>query len=47
LAEQAIAPGQPLPKAYHDPMRLWFFLGLAAFIAVVVIFCLMLSKPMP
>jgi uncharacterized membrane protein len=46
LAEQAAASGQPLPKAYHDALRLWFFLGWPAFIAVLVIFWLMLSKPM-
>lgn len=34
LAERAAASGQPLPKAYHDALRLWFFIGWPAFIAV-------------
>jgi uncharacterized membrane protein len=46
LAEQAVASGQALPKAYHDALRLWFFLGWPAFIAVLAIFWLMLAKPM-
>ncbi len=46
LAEQAAASGQALPKAYHDALRLWFFLGWPAFIAVLAIFWLMLAKPM-
>ncbi|MBW8726664.1 MAG: DUF2269 domain-containing protein [Inquilinus limosus] len=45
LAEEAVASGQALPKAYHDALRLWFFLGWPAFIAVLAIFWLMLAKP--
>ncbi|WP_026869403.1 DUF2269 family protein [Inquilinus limosus] len=45
LAEQAAATGQPLPKTYHHILRLWFLLGWPAFIAVLVIFWLMLAKP--
>lgn len=46
LAEQAAAAGQPLPPAYHRIFRLWFLLGWPAFIAVLVIFWLMLTKPL-
>ncbi|MGK9166144.1 DUF2269 domain-containing protein [Inquilinus limosus] len=45
LAEKAAATAQPLPKSYYTILRLWFLLGWPAFIAVLVIFWMMLSKP--
>lgn len=45
LAVQAVADGVALPAAYHRAMRWWFVLGWPAFIAVVVIFWLMVMKP--
>lgn len=45
LAVQALAEGVALPPAYHQAMRWWFLLGCPAFIAVVVIFWLMVMKP--
>ncbi len=41
------SPGdQPLPKAYHRSFRLWFFLGWPAFIGLLIVFWLMVAKPM-
>jgi len=45
LAEKAAAAAQPLPKSYYTILRLWFLLGWPAFIAVLVIFWMMLSRP--
>lgn len=45
LAADAAARGTPLPPAYDRVMRLWFALGWPAFIALVVIFWLMVHKP--
>ena len=45
LAAQTAARGEPLPPRYHRLMRAWFGLGWPAFIAVAVIFWLMVRKP--
>ncbi len=45
LAEAAVADGSPLPPEYFSAMRLWFILGWPAFIALVLIFALMVVKP--
>lgn len=45
LARKAAATGTALPDAYHASMRIWFWLGWPAFIGVVVIFWLMVMKP--
>jgi len=45
LAAAAAACGGPLPPAYHRIMRRWFVLGWPAFIALVVVFWLMVTKP--
>ena len=44
MAGQAIARSAPLPEAYHRAARLWFVLGWPAFIALVVIVWLMVTK---
>ena len=46
LSAKAAATGAALPPDYHRTMRIWFLLGWPAFIAVLVIFHLMLFKPM-
>lgn len=46
LAEQAVAEGAGLPQRYHAYRRLWFALGVPAFGALVVVFYLMVFKPM-
>ena len=45
LALQADKDRTGLPKEFHDAMRLWFWLGLLAFVAVLTIFGLMLRGP--
>lgn len=45
LAARAVALRQPLPPDYYSAMRLWFALGWPAFIALVVIYLLMVAKP--
>jgi uncharacterized membrane protein len=34
-----------LPPAYHRYMQIWFALGWPAFLAVMLIFWLMVAKP--
>lgn len=45
LAIRAVADGSALPPAYHQVMWWWFVLGWPAFIAVILIFWLMVMKP--
>lgn len=45
LAEQAVAAGEPLPPAYYRLFRWWFILGWPAFGAILVIFHLMIQRP--
>jgi uncharacterized membrane protein len=46
MAEQAVAYSAPLPARYWRFDRLWTALGVPAFLAFVVIFYLMVVKPM-
>lgn len=41
----ALQQGVSLPSIYHRLSRAWFWLGIAGFLAVVVIFFLMVFKP--
>jgi uncharacterized membrane protein len=45
LAEVAAATGEPLPALYHRYRKIWFALGMAAFLALLAIFYLMVFKP--
>lgn len=45
LAGRAAAEGAALPARYHAIMRAWFWLGWPAFLALVVVFWLMVAKP--
>lgn len=45
LAAAAVARGESLPPQYHRYLGLWFALGWPAFIAVIAIFHLMVTKP--
>ncbi len=46
LAVAAAASGATtLPSAYHRAFRIWFLLGWPAFLALVVVFWLMVVKP--
>jgi uncharacterized membrane protein len=45
LAAAAAASGSALPPAYRRYFRVWFALGVPAFVALVVVFYLMVAKP--
>jgi uncharacterized membrane protein len=45
MAAQAHAASQPLPPAYWRAARRWQLLGYPAFVAMVLIYCLMVFKP--
>ena len=45
LAREAAANGSPLPPQFHGDARLWFLLGWPAFLGVLAITWLMISKP--
>ena len=45
LAESAAARGAPLPDAYRRYLRIWTALGVPAFVALVIVFWLMVAKP--
>jgi uncharacterized membrane protein len=45
LAAQAATHRSPLPEAYRRYFRIWFALGVPAFLALVVVFYLMVAKP--
>lgn len=45
LAEEAANTGMPLGQQYYRAMRLWFLLGWPAFLALLVIYWLMVAKP--
>ncbi|HLX28412.1 MAG TPA: DUF2269 domain-containing protein [Casimicrobiaceae bacterium] len=45
MAKQAAATGTSLPDAYARCYKAWFALGWPAFLAVLVIFHLMVAKP--
>lgn len=45
MLREAIATGRPLPESYRFLFRWWFALGWPAFIALIVIFFLMVLKP--
>jgi uncharacterized membrane protein len=45
LAAAAASSATPLPAAYFGAMRLWFWLGWPAFLALLVVYWLMVAKP--
>lgn len=45
LAQAAVSTGTALPRSYYRYMKIWFFLGWPAFLAVLAIFWLMVAKP--
>ncbi len=45
MAAECAASGSDLPPRYHRLFRIWFFLGWPAFLSLVVIFYLMVAKP--
>jgi uncharacterized membrane protein len=45
LAARAAARAEPLPLLYWTYLRRWTALGVPAFVALVVVFWLMIAKP--
>lgn len=45
LATEAARSDAPLPTAYASAMRLWFWLGWPAFLALLGVYWLMVAKP--
>jgi uncharacterized membrane protein len=45
MAKEAAASGQPLPPRYFTFHRAWVALGIPAFMAVLIVFWLMVAKP--
>ena len=45
LAAAAVVAGEPLPPLYHRFYRWWFAFGFPAFLAVLAIFWLMITRP--
>jgi len=45
MAREAVARGEPLPPRYFRYLRTWVLLGIPAFLALVVVFWLMVAKP--
>ena len=45
IARDAVAAGTPLPPRYWRLLRAWVALGIPAFIALIVVFYLMVAKP--
>ena len=45
MARAAAMEGAPLPAGYHRLFRLWTLLGVPAFLALTLVFFLMVMKP--
>lgn len=45
MAKEAVMNNTPLPALYYRYMRMWFWLGWPAFISLVIVFFLMVFKP--
>ena len=45
IAREAVDAGAPLPPRYRRLLWLWVTLGIPAFIALIVVFYLMVAKP--
>lgn len=45
MAELSLASQTPLPVRYHTYCRWWFWLGVTAFVSLVVVFWLMVTRP--
>lgn len=45
MVAEAVTNGTELPERYHKLFKIWFLLGWPAFIGLVVVFFLMVVKP--
>ena len=45
LSETAVQTNSPLPLQYWNYLKIWVLLGIPAFVALVIVFYLMVAKP--
>lgn len=45
LVQESASGNAPLPTKYHKLFRLWFILGWPAFLGLIAVFYLMVTKP--
>ncbi|HEX2752465.1 MAG TPA: DUF2269 family protein [Alphaproteobacteria bacterium] len=45
MLADALVAGNALPQRYHKLFRIWFWLGWPAFTSLIIIFFLMVMKP--
>ncbi len=45
IVAHSVATGETLPERYYKLFRIWFLLGWPAFIGLVIVFFLMVMKP--
>ncbi|MBX2834591.1 MAG: DUF2269 domain-containing protein [Micavibrio sp.] len=45
MVAEAVENGDDLPERYHQLFKVWFLLGWPAFVGLVVVFYLMVAKP--
>lgn len=45
MARRSVSAGQPLPAAYFRHLKAWVLLGIPAFVSLVLVFYLMVAKP--
>lgn len=46
MAQSAVDNGIPLPEQYWSYLKIWAILGIPAFFALIIVFYLMVAKPM-
>lgn len=46
LANRALDAGTPLPDQYWRYAKMWEWLGYPAFVAMLIVFYLMVAKPL-
>lgn len=46
MAQLAVRDGTKLPAVYWRYLRIWILLGIPAFMALVMVFWLMVAKPL-
>ena len=45
IIAESIEQNKELPARYHKLFKIWFFLGWPAFVGLVIVFFLMVAKP--
>tara|TARA_B100001989_G_scaffold252946_1_gene237104 strand:- start:1044 stop:1604 length:561 start_codon:yes stop_codon:yes gene_type:complete len=45
MVATAVKTGEPLPERYYRLFKIWFLLGWPAFVGLIIVFYLMVAKP--